>query len=153
MKRHLPGLLVFTMIVGVSMAAYGLITSLSRTLDPRSVPPVIAVDEVPVPQPAKTTNYLTRLVQYDHKARRLTARLEVDRNAIGGRSTVEVTLAVDGSEAGFRSLYFRAVGKVLSGDGQSAIIVVDQTVPESLQLNPNANHYMRHSGSRKAKIR
>lgn len=141
MRRHLLGLSIFLLIVSVSVAAYAFVRSLTRSFDPRSVSPVVEVDETPASTSAKGPDYVTRLVQYDHKTHILTARLEVDRRDIHSRSTIGVTIALDGSEAGFRSLYFRSIGKVLPGDGQKAVVVVEQTVPASLQLNPDTNHY------------
>lgn len=143
MKRHLSGLLVFSLIIGITFAAYAFVNSVSRTFDGQEVPPVAEVDVdrtgvIPVSAPKK---YVARVVQYDQTTRRFTARLEVERGDIAARSAVEVMVAIDGSEPGFRSLYFQALGKVLPGSGEKAVLLIEQAVPSSLQLNSGTNHY------------
>lgn len=141
MKRHLLGVSVFVLIVVISISALSFVQSLNRSLDVRSVPPVIEVDEAPLSSPAKSLDYATRFVQYDDRTRLLTARLEVERSEIGRRSTVEVRVAVDGSRTGFPSVTFPAMGKVLPGNGEKAVIVVEKVISDALRMSQHDNHY------------
>lgn len=142
MKRHLPGLLIFGLIVGVSIAALAFVRSVSDSFDTASVPPV--VDDVEHPRFSSLTeeDYVVRLVQYNYLTRRLTAPLEIERRSLAGRSNVKIGFTINSSDSDSETFRLDTVADVLPGKGEKAFVVVDTIVPGNIVFRKDQNYYI-----------
>ena len=142
MKRHLPGVLVFALIVSVSIAVFAFVRLLTGPFDSQAVPPIIEVADTKAYPSNSDRNYTARLVQYDNQTRRLTAPLEVDRAVLNGQTAVNVELAINASYTGAQTMRLEGIATVLPGYGEKAMIVVDLIVPRNIDLRKGQNYYV-----------
>lgn len=142
MKRHLPGVLIFVLIIGMSIAVIAFIRSVPVSFDTASIPPV--ADEL---DPSRSSSlaeedYVVRLVQYNYVTRRLTAPLEIERTSLAGRTNFNIALAIKSSDSDSGIFRVDAVATVLPGQGAKAFVVVDLIVPENIDLKDDQNYYI-----------
>jgi len=140
MKRHLPGFLVFVLIISVSIAVYAVGRSLARSFDATALPPV-GVEEPHASSPSKPLSYVAEFVQYDQETRRLTARLQVDRDSLEGRSSLGLIVAIVTYDRSFQRYRVETVGRVLPGSGEKATVLVELSVHSTVVLNRSQNYY------------